>query len=208
MSTRKYLFGHKKRKKKRKTEEFIQSQLGAMDKFLNRNIDNIIKSSNTDLVDEEVQNEDDQVQDNVESVKAIRFQAPELKAALNYLVETCDDPNAFRDAKSLSSDLIDFEFLFGMIIWYTILSAINRVSKMLQSKDMVIDAAICHLKGLISFFETYRETGFESDKIAAKEIAAQMEIAPTFHKNRIIHRKKQFDKNVNNEITHSTKESF
>ena len=36
-----------------------------MDKFLNRNIDNIIKSSNTDLVDEEVQNEDDQVQENM-----------------------------------------------------------------------------------------------------------------------------------------------
>ena len=54
-----------KRKKKRKTEEFIQSQLGAIDKFLNRNIDNIIKSSNTDLVDEEVQNEDDQVQENM-----------------------------------------------------------------------------------------------------------------------------------------------
>ena len=65
MSTRKYLFGHEKRKKKRKTEEFIQSQLGAMDKFLNRNIDNIIKSSNTDLVDEEVQNEDDQIQENM-----------------------------------------------------------------------------------------------------------------------------------------------
>ena len=34
MSTRKYLFGYEKRKKKRKTEEFLQSQVGAMDKFL------------------------------------------------------------------------------------------------------------------------------------------------------------------------------
>ena len=36
-----------------------------MDKFLNRNIDSIIESSNTYLVDEEVQNEDDQVQENM-----------------------------------------------------------------------------------------------------------------------------------------------
>ena len=35
-----------------------------------------------------------------------------------------------------------------------------------------------------------------------------MKIAPMFHGKRIIHRKKQFDKNVNNEITHSTEESF
>ena len=44
----------------------------------------------------------------VESVKAIRFQAPEIKAALNHLVETCDDPKTFRDAKSLFSDIMDF----------------------------------------------------------------------------------------------------
>ena len=95
-------------------------------------------------------------------------------------METSDDPKTFMDAKSLLSDIMDFEFLFGMVIWYNILSAINRVSKMLQSKDIVIDAAISHLKTLIYFFETYREVGFEYDKIIVKEIAAQMKIEPTF----------------------------
>ena len=69
-------------------------------------------------------------------------------------METSDDPKTFRDTKSLLSDIMDFEFLFGMVILYNILSVINRVSKMLQSKDIVIDAAISHLKALISFFET------------------------------------------------------
>ena len=144
----------------------------------------------------------------VECVKAIRFQAPEIKAALTHLVETSDDPKTFRDAKSLLFDIMDFEFLFGMVIWYNLLSAINRVSKMLQSKDIVIDAAISHLKALVSFFETYRETGFESDKIIAKEIAAQMKIEPTFCEKRIIYRKKQFDENASEEITHSAEESY
>ena len=44
MSTRKYLSRYEKRKKKRKTEEFLQSQVGAMDKFL----------SNTSNVDKEI----------------------------------------------------------------------------------------------------------------------------------------------------------
>ena len=144
----------------------------------------------------------------VECVKAIRFQAPEIKAALTHLVETSDDPKTFRDAKSLLSDIMDFEFLFGMVIWYNILSVINRVSKMLQSKDIVIDTAISHLKALISFFETCRETGFESDKIIAKEIAAHMKIEPTFCEKRIIYKKKQFDENASEEITHSAEESY
>ena len=144
----------------------------------------------------------------VECVKAIRFQAPEIKAVLTHLVETSDDPKTFMDAKSLLSDIMDFEFLFGMVIWYNILSAINRVSKMLQSKDIVIDAAISHLKALISFFETYRETGFEYDKIITKETAAQMKIEPTFCEKRIIYRKKQFDENASEEITHSAEESY
>ena len=44
MSTIKYLSGYEKGKKETKTEEFLQSQVGAMDKFL----------SNTSNVDKEI----------------------------------------------------------------------------------------------------------------------------------------------------------
>ena len=53
MSTRKYLSEYEKRKNKRKTEEFLQSQVGAMDKFLS-------KTSNVDKeIYEKVQDEKD-----------------------------------------------------------------------------------------------------------------------------------------------------
>ena len=65
MSTRKYLLGHKKRKKKRKTKEFIQSQIRAVDKFLGSNINNRKESSIKDLVDEEFENEKVQREDNM-----------------------------------------------------------------------------------------------------------------------------------------------
>ena len=44
--------------------------------------------------------------------------------------------------------------------------------------------------------------------ISSKEIAIKMEIEPIFHEKRIIRRKKQFDENVNDEITQSAEESF
>ena len=55
-----------------------------------------------------------------------------------------------------------FEFLLGVTIWYEILYAANLVSKTLQSKFTGIDVAIEQLQGLLSFFEKYREDGFEN----------------------------------------------
>jgi len=107
----------------------------------------------------------------VESVKAVRFQAPQIRDALFELVETNDDPKIKSEAECLATcELENFEFLLGMTISYEILFAVNSVSKNLQSKDMCISMVIEQLKGLLSFFETYRENGFENAFISAKEI--------------------------------------
>ena len=100
----------------------------------------------------------------------------------------------------------NFEFLLGMVIWHDILLKINLVSKKLQSKDMCIDAALKNLEGLISFFENYRENGFASAMIEAKNIACDMGIEPEFPKKRQSHRKKQFNENINDETVQSVEE--
>ncbi|CAA0359097.1 unnamed protein product [Arabidopsis thaliana] len=58
----------------------------------------------------------------LESVKAIRFQTPEIRDALLYLAEKTDDPKTR--------------------------TVVNRVSKTLQADDIDIDVAILELKGL------------------------------------------------------------
>ena len=75
-------------------------------------------------------------------------------------------------------ELENFEFLLGMTIWYEILFAVNSISKKFLSKDMHTNAAIVQLKGLISYFEKYREDGFENAIVSAKEIAIEMDIEP------------------------------
>ncbi|KAK4729430.1 hypothetical protein R3W88_022418 [Solanum pinnatisectum] len=123
--------------------------------------------------------------------------------------EVSDDPKIKSEANCLAIfELENFEFLLGMTIWYDVLFAVNSISKSLQSKDMYIDVAIDQLRGLVSFFKTYREEGFTSAMISAKEIALEMNIEPVFRKKRVIYRKKQFDENVDNEITRSLEESF
>lgn len=73
---------------------------------------------------------------------------------------------------------------------------------------MCVDDAIQQLKGLICFFEKYREEGFENAIIAAKEIAIEMNVEPKFREKRIIRRNKRFDENVGNETMKSPEESF
>ncbi|XP_028083784.1 zinc finger MYM-type protein 1-like [Camellia sinensis] len=145
----------------------------------------------------------------VESVKAIRYQAPQITDALNHLANLGEPHNTKSEAESLATHEIEnFEFLIGMIIWHNLLFAVNSVSKIFQREDMHIDVAIFQLKGLITFLEKYRETGFLDAMIEAKEVATLMEIDPVFREKRVIRKKKQFDENVSEEVTQTAKESF
>ncbi|XP_022856014.1 zinc finger MYM-type protein 1-like [Olea europaea var. sylvestris] len=120
----------------------------------------------------------------IESVRAIRFQALQIKKALLQLANI-DDSKTKSEVECLATYEIDnFEFLLGMIIWYEVLNNINKVTKHLQTEDMHIDVAIDHLKGLISFFKGYREFGFESAMVDAKKIASELEIEPIFREKR------------------------
>ncbi|XP_028118958.1 zinc finger MYM-type protein 1-like [Camellia sinensis] len=145
----------------------------------------------------------------VESVKAIRYQAPQIRDALNHLANLGEPHNTKSEAESLATyEIENFEFLLGMIIWHNLLFAVNSVSKIFQREDMHIDVAIIQLKGLITFLEKYRETGFLDAMIEAKEVATLMEIDPVFCEKHVIRRKKQFDENVSEEVTQAAEESF
>ena len=51
---------------------------------------------------------------------------------------------------------------------------------------MLINVAMEQIKGLISLFEGYRNTGFNNALDYAKEIAIEMNIDPVFPQRRII----------------------
>ncbi|XP_074300623.1 uncharacterized protein LOC141631915 [Silene latifolia] len=135
----------------------------------------------------------------IESIKAIRFQIGDLREALLDVAEKDNDSKIRSEAKSLAlNELGDFEFLVAIIIWYEMLYHVNLVSKSLQSKDMFIDVAIKEMKGLVTFFEEFRETGLGNAIEEAKKIALEININPVFPQRRVIRRKRQFDENQDN----------
>ncbi|CAO2813926.1 unnamed protein product [Amaranthus hypochondriacus] len=136
----------------------------------------------------------------IDSVKAIRTQLLDIREALLEVADSDKDSLIKSEAKSLANnELGDFEFIVAIIIWYDLLYAVNLVSKKLQSKDTFVCDAIESLKHLTSFFKNYRINGFTNAVEAAKKLAIDLEIDPTFPQKHQIKRKKQFDDTLHDE---------
>ena len=86
----------------------------------------------------------------IESVKAIRSQAAELRDALIEISNSSKDDVVMAEAKSLCNNTLeDFEFLISLCIWYKILDKINWVSQVLQKEEINLENAIIKIKELI-----------------------------------------------------------
>ncbi|XP_022027316.1 uncharacterized protein LOC110928599 [Helianthus annuus] len=146
----------------------------------------------------------------IDSMKPIRTQLGDVRKALREVRGTDRDAKIISEAKSLEEyELGDFEFLAQIVIWFELLSKVNVVSKRLQAKDVVLDAAIDEVDKLIKFFKNYREVGFSKALDEAREIANEIGVNAEFRQKRVIYRKKQFDESSSvEEVTFSPEEDF
>ncbi|XP_057531282.1 uncharacterized protein LOC130809500 [Amaranthus tricolor] len=132
-------------------------------------------------------------EDRIKSVKAIRFQTPQIRNSLLKLFESCEDAKTKSEAKSLANALNNFEFIHGMVILYDILFVVNIISKKLQSESICINTCIQQVRGILLSFEKYREEGFANSLEIAKSIALEMGVEPNHPTKRHIVRKRHFD---------------
>ncbi|KAF8099964.1 hypothetical protein N665_0234s0012 [Sinapis alba] len=105
----------------------------------------------------------------IKSVKAIRFQAPQVRSTLLVLYKSCDDAMTKSNAESLIKSFDNFEFLLSMVI-----------CKNLQAISVCIDNALKQLEGVVLFLEKYKHEGFASGLSIAQNIANDMDVDPVF----------------------------
>jgi hypothetical protein len=146
----------------------------------------------------------------IESIKPLRYKLPQIRDALLDVANKTSSPEVAATAIGLvNNEFESYEFVVNIVIWYNLLFAINNVSKHLQSESMSLDIAIQQLNGLTTFFENYRESGFESALVDAKEIAQELEIMTEFKEVRFCRKKRLFSYESSDEQPKlNPKESF
>lgn len=129
----------------------------------------------------------------LQSVKPIRFCMSNIHNALIELSETTNDPKIKSEAQSLAEYGMNFEFILATVVWYELLSAINKVSKSLQSIGTDLSMAMSLLSGLEKFLKEFRKNGFATSKKTASEICEENDISPVFKETRTRKRKRLHD---------------
>lgn len=144
----------------------------------------------------------------VSSLQAVRYQYTEVRDALQEQYEESTDPVAASEARSLAQHMDQYEFLLILVIWYDLLYQINIVSKSLQSESTDLLNATNLLHKCCQFVKEYRDTGYASAVIIAKEIAEKAEISPVFQQTRNRRRKRMFDYESQDETPIDSEQNF
>src|SRR5215469_7461882 len=150
----------------------------------------------------------------IDSVKPVRFQLPAVYDVLVDVAENANDAKARTEVTGLAKQLKNFPFLVTLVIWHDLLAQMNIISKLIQSKDMQFDVALESIQIALQFVQQYKENGFDTAQISARELAQELEMDPdelTFPAATSSRRRKvgkQFDYESMNESLTDPKEKY
>jgi hypothetical protein len=125
----------------------------------------------------------------IESVKALRYQLKEIAECLEELSDSTNDSATASECNTLTNEILSYDFILSLIIWYDLLVKIQFISKMWQRADMDLGSAINHFDKFLSWLAEYRNNGLVSAMVSGNEIAEELNISKEFKKIR--HRKKK-----------------
>jgi hypothetical protein len=133
----------------------------------------------------------------VDALKPLRFQLCEIYDALFEIIEDVNrDAETKVKARGLAKSIKNYKFICGVILWHDILFEINSVSKLLQSVTINLSDCVRMLSETIQKVKSYRQSGYDQMKIAANEIAENLECSTEFPSEtevRARRKKRQFD---------------
>lgn len=108
---------------------------------------------------------------------AVHYQLKEVAESLSNISR---DSRIASESALLKNEILSYEFVIFIIVWYDLLVKINFISKLWQRVDMELGSAVNHFKQFLSWLSEYRKSELVSAKITANEIADELEIPKEF----------------------------
>uniref|UniRef100_A0A8C8A234 TTF-type domain-containing protein n=1 Tax=Oryzias sinensis TaxID=183150 RepID=A0A8C8A234_9TELE len=122
------------------------------------------------------------------------YQHPEkLRQALIDVREKTNDATTRVEAQYLADELGSYRFQICTVVWYMVLSNINKTSKLLQSPTMQIDVAVSLIEKTKTMLLEYRKTGFAEAQLMAKERCGKMNVEAVLKEKHLRNTKRQFN---------------
>ncbi|KAL7371932.1 hypothetical protein ABVT39_007116 [Epinephelus coioides] len=131
----------------------------------------------------------------IQSVKALRYQMPEMIQALSALNDVAvekKDSETMSSAESILREMRTWQFLLCIVVWYNVLYQVNHASKIVQSPTVSIQTVRTELAGVKNYLTDFRESGLAPCQVEAGEIAEVLGIDMRLPEKRIRTTKRQF----------------
>jgi len=118
----------------------------------------------------------------IDAIKVLRYNLEKIYDALYKLyIDSTRDNDTRNVANTLLMKISSYKFICSIVIWYSVLTKINVVSKMMQKKDVALPNIVNMLKDVDTHFKECRsENGFKMMLQEAKKIAEEIDCETTF----------------------------
>lgn len=128
----------------------------------------------------------------IDAIKPLRYQLGQVYDALVAIsLDTNRDHESREKSKALANKISTYNFICSVVLWYDVLSKVAVSSKVFQNPTLDISVCTALLEDLTAFLEEYRKNGFTQMLCAAKEIATELEVEPTFEKSESVRVRKK-----------------
>lgn len=135
----------------------------------------------------------------IESVKAVRYQLEDV-ADCHEALSDIGHPALYSEYRLLRREILSYEFIISLIVWYDILFKINIISKLWQKVNMDLSTAMKRFEGFLTWISEYRKSGWVSVLVDANSLAEEIGVNKEFKQTRIRKKKCLFDYEGQDEI--------
>ncbi|XP_051168857.1 zinc finger MYM-type protein 1-like [Leptopilina boulardi] len=118
----------------------------------------------------------------ISAVKAIILQFDKIIDCIIELKDQTKEADVLCDCEGVLKEMLTFEFIVSIHVWYEVLLRVNNISKIWQSVQINLNVDVDYLRDFKDWLQEYRNSGYERTLAEARQFREKSayEISPDF----------------------------